>query len=403
MTETSEASGPQGPSPEPEKRLSGYLAKAFYTAALAVIAVVALVYASGILVPLAVALLFWFFVNALARMYEGLWRNRFGRLRSLSLILAFVTLLAASLIIAEIVVVNVSQMSTRTADFERSLNILIDKIASLTGVSNDKVVSTVLSHLSLDRFLSAIVSGLTGLVSKTGVVFIYVIFLLIEQRFFNAKLSAVVARRRQAPEDPRDPRSDCATTSRATCGRCSWSAWLTAILSYAVMALVGLDSAPFWAFLIFVLNFIPTVGSILATAIPALYALLQFGEISPFVVLLLAIGAIQFVIGNIIQPRMAAQTLNLSQFVVILSLFVWGAIWGIGGLFLAVPLTAVADAGLLEFPADPAARDHHVGGRKGRSGRRGRAGRGDAIEPVGQVGRSRRGSPRAAKGDRNVR
>ncbi len=349
MTETSEASGPQGPSPEPEKRLSGYLAKAFYTAALAVIAVVALVYGAGILVPLAVALLFWFFVNALARMYEGLWRNRFGRLRSLSLILAFVTLLAASLIIAQIVVVNVSQMSTRTADFERSLNILIDKIASLTGVSNDKVVSTVLSHLSLDRFLSGIVSGLTGLVSKTGVVFIYVIFLLIEQRFFNAKLRAVVpdAAKRQRVRAILDRIAHDIQSYLWTMFVVSLA---TAILSYAVMALVGLDSAPFWAFLIFVLNFIPTVGSILATAIPALYALLQFGEISPFVVLLLAIGAIQFVIGNIIQPRMAAQTLNLSQFVVILSLFVWGAIWGIGGLFLAVPLTAVLMLVFSNFP-----------------------------------------------------
>jgi len=47
------------------------------------------------------------------------------------------------------------------------------------------------------------------------------------------------------------------------------------------------------------------------------------------------------VIGNIVQPRLAAKSLNLSQFVVILALFVWGAIWGIVGMFLAVPLTAI--------------------------------------------------------------
>lgn len=117
---------------------------------------------------------------------------------------------------------------------------------------------------------------------------------------------------------------------------------LTAGLSYVVMVSVGLDQPAFWALLIFILNFIPTIGSIVATALPSLYSLLQFGDLWPFLVLLVAIGTIQFLIGNILQPRLAANTLNLSQFVVILSLFIWGAIWGVVGMFLAVPITSIA-------------------------------------------------------------
>ncbi|WP_421722914.1 AI-2E family transporter [Bauldia sp.] len=322
---------------------------AFSIAGLMLIVVLALIFGSGILVPLAVALLFWFFLNALARMYERLWRNRFGPLRPLSLTLAFLTLLAASLIVTDIIVVNVGEISSRTEDFEKSLNILVDKVAELTGVSNDEVVNTALSHLSIDQLLSALLSGLTGLASNIGVVFLFVIFLLVEQRYFGAKLRAVV------PGDARRRRIE-AILERIGHDVQSylWTMFvvsmMTAVLSYGVMVLVGLDSPAFWAFLIFVLNFIPTIGSILATGIPALYSLLQFGEFGPFVILLVTIGIIQFVIGNIIQPRMAAQTLNLSQFVVVLSLFVWGAIWGVGGLFLAVPLTAVAMIICANFP-----------------------------------------------------
>ncbi len=167
------------------------------------------------------------------------------------------------------------------------------------------------------------------------------IFLLIEQQFFDVKLNALVADQGRR-DQTRQLLARIGHDVQSYLWTMSIASLLTAALSYVVMVLVGVDSAPFWAFLIFVLNYIPTVGSILGTAIPSLYALLQFGEFSPFLVLAVALGLIQFVVGNIVVPRMTAKSLNLSQFVVILALFVWGAIWGIVGMFLAVPITAVA-------------------------------------------------------------
>lgn len=326
-----------------------HLANAFYIAAITLIAVLALIYGSGILTPLAVALLFWFFINALARMYERLWQGRFGRLRILSMTLSFLTLLAASLIVGDVVVTNVGQISARTADFEKSINILIDKVASFTGLPHEKVIDTALDNLNIERLLGAIVSGMTGLAGNIGIVFIYVMFLLVEQQFFDAKLRAILTDR--AKRDRMQAVLDrIGTDIQSYLWTMFVVSMMTAILSYAVMWLVGLDSAAFWAFLIFLLNFIPTIGSILGTAIPALYALLQFADFSPFIALVIGIGLIQFVIGNIIQPRMAAQSLNMSQFVVILSLFIWGAAWGIIGMFLAVPLTAIIMLVFANFP-----------------------------------------------------
>lgn len=316
------------------------LVNAFLVTGLVLMAVFALVYASGILIPLAVAFLFWFFINALAGFYERLGARWFKPPRMIALMLAFLTFLAISLMVVQLVVVNVGEIGARAEEFEHSLDVLVGKVAELTGTSNEEVVSTIVNNLSIQQLVTAILVTMTGIASQFGIVVLFVIFLLIEQRFFDLKLRAVVAdesRRHQI----RTMLERIGHDIQSYLWTMTVAGVLTALLSYAVIAAVGLDSAGFWAFLIFALNFIPTVGSILATAIPSLYALLQFGEVGPFITLLAAIGAIQFVIGNIVQPRLAAKSLNLSQFVVILALFVWGAIWGIVGMFLAAPLTAI--------------------------------------------------------------
>lgn len=122
-------------------------------------------------------------------------------------------------------------------------------------------------------------------------------------------------------------------------------------LSYAVMAWVGLDYAAFWAFLLFLLNFIPSIGVLIGVALPALLALVQFDTVQPFLVITAVIVPGQTFIANVIQPRLAGRTLNLSPLVVIVSLFAWGAMWGMPGMFLAIPILAVVTIVLSYFPA----------------------------------------------------
>jgi len=116
---------------------------------------------------------------------------------------------------------------------------------------------------------------------------------------------------------------------------------ITATVSYIVMLIIGIDFAFFWAFLIFVLNYIPTIGSLVATLFPALIALFQFGEISSFFIVLGCIGAIQVVVGNFIEPKIMGSSLNVSPLVVLISLAFWGSIWGIVGMVLSVPITVI--------------------------------------------------------------
>ncbi|MFT6983415.1 MAG: putative PurR-regulated permease PerM [Crocinitomicaceae bacterium] len=86
-------------------------------------------------------------------------------------------------------------------------------------------------------------------------------------------------------------------------------------------------------------NFIPSVGPILGTIMPALFSLLQFGQFTPFLIILISLGIVAVLIGSFVEPRLMGNTLNISPLVAILSLAVWGAIWGIIGMLLSVPIT----------------------------------------------------------------
>ena len=108
-----------------------------------------------------------------------------------------------------------------------------------------------------------------------------------------------------------------------------------------MLLLVGVDFAGFWAFTIFLLNYIPTVGSIIATLFPAVLALIQFDTFAEFFIVLIAVGAIQLVVGNVLEPKMMGSTLNVSPLIVMLSLTLWGSIWGVAGMFLSVPITVI--------------------------------------------------------------
>ena len=125
---------------------------------------------------------------------------------------------------------------------------------------------------------------------------------------------------------------------------------LTGILSFIILKIVGVHYAVFWAFLITLLNFIPTVGSLIATIFPATYCLLQFGDVYPFLLVLILVGAIQIIIGNILEPRLMGNSLNISSLATLIALSIWGSIWGITGMFLSVPISVILIIILSQFP-----------------------------------------------------
>ncbi len=117
--------------------------------------------------------------------------------------------------------------------------------------------------------------------------------------------------------------------------------FITGLLATVVLLFFGVDFAIVFGFLTFILNYIPNIGSIIATAFPLVIALVQFDTLWPAFWILIILGTLQMIIGNFIEPRIMGQGLGLSPLVILFSLFFWGWLWGFPGMILAVPIVAV--------------------------------------------------------------
>lgn len=123
----------------------------------------------------------------------------------------------------------------------------------------------------------------------------------------------------------------------------------TGILVGGSLAIIGVDYPILWGLIAFLLNFIPTIGSIVA-AIPAvLFSILQLGFPATWWTIAIYVFS-NVVIGSILEPRIMGKGMGLSTFVVFLSLIFWGLMFGIVGMFLSVPITMTIKIILESFP-----------------------------------------------------
>ena len=113
---------------------------------------------------------------------------------------------------------------------------------------------------------------------------------------------------------------------------------------------VGLELAPLWGLLTFLLNYIATLGPLIAIVPPTLYAILQFDGLAQPVIVAAGVATIQVVMGNVVDPKIEGRVLSLSPVVVLLALVFWGWIWGVTGAFLSIPITAAIIIGCESFP-----------------------------------------------------
>ena len=117
----------------------------------------------------------------------------------------------------------------------------------------------------------------------------------------------------------------------------------TGIAVWLILAALGVDLAMVFGVLAFALNFIPNVGSIIATLLPLPLVLVSLEVSTTTAILAIALpGAVQLVVGNVLEPKLAGDSLDLHPITVLLALILWGMLWGMTGMLLATPMTAVA-------------------------------------------------------------
>lgn len=309
-------------------------------AMIAAVAIGLLYYGAALLMPLAIAILIWHLINALAAAYH---RPAVGgrHLPSwLCYIAALTTIFGALAIMAQLITENVNQVSDAAPAYEDNLRQLLTTVTELFGLKKAPSLAEIAGQVSLGGVITTVAGTLGGVASGAGLVVVYVVFLLIEQRVFGRKLHALMPDRGRADR------------VRALLGRISrqiegyvWvktlTSLLTGVVSFSIMWAVGVDFAAFWGLVIFLLNFIPIIGALVGVIFPSLLALVQFQTIGPFLIISCALSATQFIVGNLIEPRLMGRQLNLSPLVIILSLAFWGTIWGVVGMILCIPIAVI--------------------------------------------------------------
>lgn len=117
---------------------------------------------------------------------------------------------------------------------------------------------------------------------------------------------------------------------------------LNGVLAWIVFAIFDLELAFMFGVVTVFLNFIPNLGSLIATLLPVPVILLQFGFSWHLPVILALITGIQLVMGNVVETKLLGESMDLHPVVILLFLIFWGLVWGLPGMFMAVPITAIA-------------------------------------------------------------
>ncbi|MFA7084796.1 MAG: AI-2E family transporter [Arcobacteraceae bacterium] len=310
-----------------------YLKSYFYYTALFVIIIAGLKVASEIVIILLLSI---FISSLLSAFLVYLTKKRFPKFISYSL-LGFLFFLFSFLI--------TYLVNTSLANFVNSLPIYEEKIKQLTlfvfsqlesyniHINKDEIIK-LLDFNYLFTFSKDIISNLGVILSKLLLVTIGVAFILSETKLFNKKLKLIFKQDRKKMLSFNLFSNNLQKYFAVK----TFTSFLTGLLIYIVLLFFGIQYALLWAFIAFLFNFIPVVGSIVA-AVPAVIVSLVTNDIQSTLWLIIIYIIINISISNVLEPKFMGTRLNLSPMVIFFSLIFWGWVLGIVGMFLAVPIT----------------------------------------------------------------
>jgi len=195
------------------------------------------------------------------------------------------------------------------------------------------------------RLFQDIATRLNRLAGFAILVFVFLMMALLEVEQFRAKLAAL-----DRPELIRASAGLAAKFRRYMLVRTVLSL-LTGVAIFLFALVAGLEPAPAWGILGFALNYIPFVGPFIATLLPALFAIAQLDTWQAVIVVFAGLTAIQFIIGNYLEPLAAGAALSISPLAVVFAVFFFALLWGIPGALIGVPVMLTIIAFSAEFPA----------------------------------------------------
>lgn len=316
------------------------------------VVIAALALGRPFLLPLVLAIVVWYVIASLRDFMASVSIGKFRLPRWLSLLMSMLLIGAIAYFVINIVLTSFAALIGDFPSYVADANRIL---AMVQAQLPEGLVLDINLQNQFDRILGIAnnFAGQLRLVTQNMViVVIYVAFMLVEDQRFSSKLRHLF------------PKLDDYSRARSMLGAISKKiqaylavktlmSLITAILAYVILLIFDINYAPVWAMLVFFLNFIPVVGSIIAVMLPVAMAVLQFWDVSPWVILIvtgLLIGVQQFV-GSFLEPRFLGSSLNLSPLIILVSLSFWGFLWGPVGMLISVPVTVMMAIIFASVPA----------------------------------------------------
>ena len=309
----------------------------FITASLLILALVAvaftLSFTKPIMIPFVMALLIRILIDPIIDFQTTNLRVH----RIIAVFVSLILIVILFIIIVPFIFGSVGTFLESADDYNAKVLVLIDYIInqlSQYDIEIDReVIRNTLTTLPFLDWASTILSNSANFISKFVLVVIMTLFLLLGKKNVNTS--------NEWNEIIFNVKKYIFTkfiTSSAT-----------GVLAGLIYWFLGIELAFIFGTLTFILNFIPVFGSVIAVLIPIPVAFLQFQDPTLFALIILLPAIVHIIIGNIIEPKIFGETFGLHPITVIISLIFWGMIWGIIGVLLAAPLTAIIKISFEKF------------------------------------------------------
>lgn len=306
--------------------------------------VILLWFGRSILIPLLVAIFLWYLINAIAAYYRKLMPFNYckrvcprfwpGFFNILSILLAAGSLLYLFYEFATQINPMFSDLVARIPEIQTKLINLSTAVFTSLGLTFD-----INMFPNLTDIVKSVGASAAAIATSLGMILVYVLFLFVEQSTFHKKMLNLFESKSKTKKFGYIIDSFDKNMKKYLFVK-TFISGATGICAYIWLRAIGLEFAGVWAFLVFIMNYIPTIGSIIACSIPILYALISGDSLHlPF---LTAAGLIslEIIFGNILDPKLMGKTLNLSTLAILINLVFWGLLWGIAGMFFSVPILA---------------------------------------------------------------
>lgn len=314
----------------------------FYALASLTLVIIGLLYFASIFKPLVIAFLVWFIINQL--------KVSLGKIKikgkplpgSIRSVLAFLIIFVVIYLIAELLIKNIEGIAASMPEYLSNLNQSFSEVSAF--ISDPKYTEYLqkwINGLDLGGMATDTVNSLSGMVANFAVVVVYVIFFLMEDATQRLKVEKLFPTKGKQYKKFMDNLKSISDSIRSYIWQKTVISLITGVVSYIILLIMHVEYAFLWSFLIFILNFIPYIGPLFSSLFPAIFAVLITGNFMQFIYVFAAMEGVQIILGNFVEPKIMGKGTNLGPVTVIVALAFWGMIWGMVGMILAVPVTAV--------------------------------------------------------------